>query len=272
VNRAYVETTVLADALLKPGPCANSAKSAIRRYQESLLPVYAIKEFKAGPLHHYVWLHGKLVTTKSWSQTLAQLRKTAMSPFHTRWISTAIEALAAAAYKNRTQTQGQLASKYGPLATDDVVLCDRYRVSLRSIIMRAWRKRRTITSAVVDELACYPESDIFEERGLIDLGEVECCPKVECSLASELRRHPAILNTMKKTIDAQPSKEENVKRSQVLRDLVRLPNQKLSAKQCRYLGDAIFAYFCPHDATILTTNMKDLGPLAQALGKKATMP
>jgi hypothetical protein len=272
VNRAYIETTVLADALLKPGPCANRAKSAIKRYEESLLPVYAIKEFKAGPLHHYVWFHGKLVTTNSWVRTLAQLRKTAMSPFRSRWISTAIEALGAAAYKNRNQTTVQLVAKYGPLATDDVVTCDRYRVSLRSIIMRAWKKRRAITSAVVDELACYPENDIVEERELIDLGEVECCPKVECSLASELRQHPAILNALRKTIDAQPSKEENVKRSQVLRDLVRLPNRKLSAKQCRYLGDAIFAYFCPQDATVLTTNIKDIGPLTQALGKKAEMP
>jgi hypothetical protein len=272
VSRAYVETTVLADALLKPGPCAKTAKSGIQRFQESLLPVYSIKEFKAGPLSHYVWFHGKLVTTKSWAQTLAQLRKTAMSPYKTRWVSTAIEALAAAAYRNRTTTLAQLVTKYGSLATDDTVLCDRYRFSLRSIIMRAWRGRRGLTTKVVDELPCYPEADIFEERGIIELGEVDCYPPYECSLAAKLRARPDLLTKMRTAIDAQPTKPENVKRLQVLRDLVRLPNQKMTSKQCRHLGDAIFAYFCPADATILTTNIKDLAPLAEALGKKAALP
>jgi hypothetical protein len=271
VTRAYVETTVLADALLKPGPRANAAKSALRRYDESLLPVYSIKEFKAGPLAHYVWFHGKLVTTGSWQKTLGQLRKTAMSPFRMRWVSTAIEALEAAEHKDRAITLGHLVDKYGALATRDVVQCDRYRLSLRRIIMRAWKKRRQLTSTVVHELSCYPEGDIVEERGLIELGEVDCCPKDECCLAEELRRHPESLKKMKAAIAGQPRKDENVKRSQVLRTLTR-PSHKLTPKQCRYLGDAVFAYFCPPDAVILTTNTTDLIPLAEALGKKAEAP
>ena len=193
---------MLADALLKPGPRANAAKSALRRYEESLLPVYSIKEFKAGPLSHYVWFHGKLATTRSWEKTLAQLRKTAMSPFLGRWVSTAVEALGAAAHKNRSMTMGQLAKKHGALATEDVVLCDRYRLSLRSIIMRAWRRRRQLTSSVVDELSCYPEDDVIEVRGLIELGGVDCCPEDECCLAAELRRYPEILKKMRAAIAA----------------------------------------------------------------------
>jgi len=272
VSKAYVETTVLADALLKPGARAEAAKSAIRRYDESLLPVYSIKEFKAGPLSHYVWFHGKLVTTGSWAQTLTQLRKTAMSPFRSRWVSTAVEALEAAAHKNRSKTLGDLVAKYGAPATENAVLCDRYRLSLRSIVMRAWKKRRSLTSTVVDELSCYPESDVIEKRRLIDLGDVECCPKDECSLASELRSHPATLSLMLTAIASQPTKEENTKRAQALRDIIRLPNQKLTPKQCRHLGDAVFAYFCPPDAVILSTNVSDLRPLAEAVGKKAVAP
>lgn len=271
MSRAYVETTVLADALLKPGPRANAATSALRRYDESLLPVYSIKEFKAGALAKYVWFHGKLVTTRSWEKTLAQLRKSAMSPFRGRWVSTAVEALEAAGHRNSDVTLGELVDKYGALATDDVVRCERYRLSLRRIIMRAWKKRRQVTSSVVDELSCYPEGDVIEERGLIELGEVNCCPKDECCLAAELRRHPENLRKMKAAIASQPPKDENVKRSQVLRSLTR-PNQKLTPKQCRHLGDAVFAYFCPPDAVILTTNTTDLRPLAEALGKKAEAP
>lgn len=272
MSKAFVETTVLADALLKPGPRAKSATSAIRRFDESLLPVYAIKEFKAGPLHHYVWLHGKLVTTGSWAKTMTQLRKMAASTFKHRWVSTAVEALEAAATKNSSERLEQLAQKYGVLASHDAVICDRYRLTLRSIIMRAWRNRRGLTSRIVDELECYPEDDVVEERGLIELGETDCSPTGECALAAELKRQPRVLEAMHKAVQGQPGKPENLKRSQVLHDLIRVPNRELLPKQCRYLGDAIFAFFCPADATILTTNERDLRPLAEVLGKSVETP
>ena len=34
----------------------------------------------------------------------------------------------------------------------------------------------------------------------------------------------------------------------------------------------MFAFFCPIDAVVLTTNIKDHKPLAEALGKKAQTP
>lgn len=271
MTKAFVETTVLADALLKPGPRASAAKAAILRYEQSLLPVYSIKEFKSGPLKHYVWVHGKLVTTGSWVKTLSQLQKTAMSSFQKRRISTALEALEAVSHKDRNVTMEQLVKKYGSLATQDAVTCDRHRLSLRSIIMRAWKMRRLLTSSVVNELSCYPETDPIEERGLIDLRGVVCRPQDECSLAAVLRQNPTDLAKMRKAIMAQPPKEENTKRSKVLRTLIR-SKQKIDQKQCRYLGDAVFAYFCPVDAVVLTTNLSDLDPLTLALGKKAVRP
>jgi hypothetical protein len=271
VAKAYVETTVLTDALLKPGPRSASARSAIGRFVESQLPVYSIKEMKAGPLHHYVWLHGKLATTGSWEKTLAQLRRMATTP-RRYWVSTAIEALEAGAHTERNVTLGDLVKKYGGTATDDVVRCDRYRLSLRSIIMRAWKQRRKLTSTVVDELECYPEANITEERGLIELGETRCQPSNECSLGERLRKNPDVLARLRRVVESQPSKPENTRRAKVLKEMVRLPKEKLTAQQCRQLGDAVFAFFCPLDAVILTTNAKDIGPLAEALGKKAQTP
>jgi len=271
VTRVFVETTVLADALLKPGVRAKAAKDAINAADESLLPVYAIKEFKAGPLHHYVWFHGKLVTTQSWSKTLEQLRKTAMSSFKARWVSTSVEALEAAAVKNRPVRLKQLVEKYGADATEDRTVCDRYRLALRSIIMRGWKGRRKLTTRVIHELECYPEDELREDRGLIELGETDCHPKDECALASRLRREPKQLEALQNAVEQQPSKPENQKRLQTLREL-RRPSKKLSSSQCRHLGDAVFAFFCPQDATILTTNERDLRPLAEAVGKTVQTP
>jgi len=261
----------LADALLKPGPRAEAAKAAIRRFDESLLPVYSIKEFKAGPLHHYAWFHGKLVQTKSWRASLEQLRRMGSSP-RARWASSAVEALEAAAQNRRNITLGELITKYGAIATEDRVICDSYGYTLGNIIRTAWKRRRKLTTGVVGELSCYSEGDVVQERELFEFGEMKCCPKDECALAGELRRNIATLKTLRDTVGAQPPKAENQKRFQVLRDFIRVPRQKLTPKQCVALGDAIFAFFCPSDATILTTNTTDITPLAEALGKRAEAP
>ena len=38
------------------------------------------------------------------------------------------------------------------------------------------------------------------------------------------------------------------------------------------MGDAMFAFLCPNDAAILTTNLKDHRVLAQSVSKRAVAP
>ena len=93
MNKAYVETTVLTNVLLKPGSEKEAvAKSALSRYEETLLPVYSIKEFKAGPLDDYSYIHDKLVQTRSLADTLAAVNS--LNPVtQARRKSTSVEAL-----------------------------------------------------------------------------------------------------------------------------------------------------------------------------------
>ena len=95
-SQAYVDTTVLADALLKPGsPKQSRALAALARYEETLLPVYSIKELKVGALGHYAWLHDKFVQTKSLADTVQAM--SSINPhFQGARKSTAWEAFAAA--------------------------------------------------------------------------------------------------------------------------------------------------------------------------------
>jgi hypothetical protein len=129
-----------------------------------------------------------------------------------------------------------------------------------------------LTTCVVQELSCYAEENLSEERDLIELGETKCRPAAECSLAAALKSNPEVLKALKDAVEAQPSKPENTKRAKALKELIRLPKQKLTDQQCRHLGDAIFAFFCPSDAVILTTNLKDIQPLAKAVNKEAVRP
>ena len=56
MNKAVVDTTILTDVLLNTGEVRANALNAISHYDETYLPVYAIKEFKAGPLKNFVWM------------------------------------------------------------------------------------------------------------------------------------------------------------------------------------------------------------------------
>src|SRR5260370_3445150 len=103
MSKAYVETTILTNVLLKPGSDKQAAaNSALNRYDETLLPVYSIKEWKAGPLDHYSYLHDKLVQTRSLANTLAAVNS--LNPVtEARGKSTSVEAFAAAARLDSAQ-------------------------------------------------------------------------------------------------------------------------------------------------------------------------
>lgn len=271
MSKAFVDTTILADALLKPGERAKSAKKSIASFSVSQLPVFAIKEFKAGPLRHFAWFHNKLVSVKSFWKVMEALQKESSTP--RRYLtSTALEALTATARKFRSLTNADLVQKYGSRATVDQTLYDLFRLSIRTSVESAWRRRRKVTSEVVIPLSCYIEEGPRISHSLIDCKPDRCRIDGECCLAAQLKAHPDDLHKLKDANDKQSVTRETQCRSQALRQLIRVPKRSLSEKMCRDLGDALFAFFAPDDAIILTTNLRDHRPLADALGKKVQKP
>lgn len=270
--KAFVDTTILADLLLKAGSAVQSAEQALGRYERSLLPAYAIKEFKAGPLSRFVWLYNKLTSGSSFSEALHFLQRESRT--QRRYLtSTALEALHAAATSIGAQTTPDLVAKYGAKAELNAILRDEFRYAVKYQIFHAWQERRSRTDEVVDELTCYTERDPREGRGgLIDLEPKSCAPKTECCLAARLRAAPNDLERLRRASDQLPNKPENARRSRVLKTLIKHPKQRMTHEMCKALGDAIFAFFCPADAVLLTTNLSDHRALAEALGKRAEGP
>jgi hypothetical protein len=269
--KAFVDTTILADALLKKGDSGVAARRALQRYDKTELPVYAIKELKAGTMRNMAWFHDKLVSTGSFIKALDALHKMSLSP-RRYTTSTAIEALREAAQAVGKLTTQQMVELYGPTATQDAVQCDRYRLAIKTNIIIAWKRRRRIVSEVVHALPCYQEVEPYEERGLLIVEPTKCDATAACALARALKADQNALVRLKAAVDAQPSKPENQRRSQALRALIRTPKRDFPHKMCRALGDAAFAFLAPPDSTILTTNTRDLRPLAQALGKTVDQP
>lgn len=262
---AYVETTVLTDILLKPQSLKQAkAKAALKRYRHTFLPVYSIKEWKAGPLDYFAYLHDKLVLTQSYKDTLQIL---AALPMGNRK-STSMEAQAAAATIVAAQPK-----KYIGLGVRDEDQAASYRLALESLIIRSWRKRRKITDSVVDDLPCYTEAEPkVAKDGSLDLAPKRCEKDEECCLAAKLKSKPVLLEALRNAIPEKSSRNEDIKRRQALKTLIKHPKETVTREICRSLGDAIFAFFCPADAVVLTTNLRDHGPLAKSIGKKAEKP
>jgi hypothetical protein len=261
-SKAYVDTTILTDALLKVGPLGKAARDALKFYSETILPVYAIKEFKAGPLNYWIWLHNKLVLTKSLATTMRAIG--AIIGYQNNRARTAQEAL--------SQSIEYLVA---PRKIGDRELADLYRLSIARLIIRAWQKRRNITSIVTDELSCYSEADpkIELRTGLFNNHGMNCklYGDDECCMARYLKNRTHELDLLLAAIQGL-TRREDVNRRAVLHKLRNTPKKIMDAKDCRKLGDAFFALYAPNDAVILTTNIKDHLPLAKALGKQAEFP
>jgi predicted nucleic acid-binding protein len=258
-SRAFVDTTILANVLLKTGPLHEAAEKALRRYDRTSLPVYAIKEWKRGQLAVYVLYHNHLKRTRSWSQTHQILAKWFKTP---RRQGTLPEADAAAVLRIRPNI----------LIKDwDVQLAEHYRLALKTLIYESWNQRRDVTTETILNLDCYVEAPPRDRRnGEIDLAPQDCKGGGECCLADRLRARRELLIKLRDSISG--GSRENSRREEALSRIISHHNLPFDRKQCRALGDAYFVIFAPGDSVILTTNLKDHQPLAAAIGKTAVGP
>lgn len=263
-SKAYVDTTILAEVLLKTGPEHDASLQALKGYERTLLPVYAIKEWKRGQFARYVYIHNQLKRTQSFAKTNLALARLYYRP---RWQSTAFEALAIATVK--LPTNQQINSQQNDA---DRELAERYRLALKTLIYLSWESRRDVTAETVMDLDCYVEKGPRDQtNGEIDIHPRECNPGSECCIAKRLRNRVEDLIKLRSAIPSS-GRQEDSRRREALRILARHPNRRFERKDCLSLGDAVFALFAPKDADILTTNVKDLKPMAEALGKTAVGP
>jgi hypothetical protein len=257
--------------LKRNSEAGKDASALLREFDETALPVYAIKEFHGGPLKNFIWFYNKLAVTNSYAASLRALQRMAMTP-RRYTVSTALEALTSVVWENKP-TLAQLTKAHGDRASLDSVLADSFKVALKVRIMQGWRRRRSVTTHVVEELSCYKESDLNENDGGVIVIEAKKCEYLrECSLAPRLRLIPSQIALLRDVVSMQGQKPENVRRLRVLRHFVRTPKRDMDEQMCRDLGDAYFALFGPKDAVILSTNVKDLEPLAASLKKTVQRP
>ena len=270
MTKYFLDTTIIADSLLKGKAAAAVIRQKLSAGQ-SELPMFAMREFKAGPLRYWVYAHNKIATTKSFHRMLEAIYRLSRTP--RRYLtSSSLQALQLAVSQSlANRSIAALSAKYGSKADLDVAVADEVRLQLYRTIMVAWKKRHQVATTSVCPLPCYSEADPYMKRGLIELDPTACVAN-PCCLTSLLRADQNSLSKLHVANQDMPVSAETTRRGRVLKDILTKKNHQLSERECSDLGDALFAFFAPQDAVILTTNTKDHEPLAAALGKSVDRP
>jgi hypothetical protein len=268
---AFVETTVLTNLLLKKDGSETAAEAAIAKYAKAIVHQFAWKEFKRGPLKNFVWAFNKLADTGSFNATLAALQRLSLSP--QRYLTaTAIQAFHTAFTSMFSSVSlSALQAQYGDKADLDQVHADALRLELRRTIISSWSKRKSLFGGQQELLECYPDADVSENGKRLEVRPRDCPRGTDCCLRSRLTGRRKDLGLAK---DALPddNRKETRERYRVLRQLEKHPSSLMSPQDCQRLGDAYFVLFCPDDAELLTTNIRDIEPMAKALGVPFAKP
>lgn len=265
--KAFLDTTMLADALLKERADRDRAKASFRRYEALLVPGYATKEFKRGPLRGYIWLHNKVVTTEQWGDAIASI------PTVWRQRNLTLTAMRAAADFTSSMAVANVVTREIPRdgAEFHAMQTREARIWLKTKIFSAWRQRGKAPFTQTHPLSCYALVAPHETVNGIIENKPTTCALSDCCLKEQFASDPEALARLEAAC-AQSSKPEMRKRRQVLRSIRRHPRRDLNESQCIALGDAVFAFQCPSDAVVLTTNIADHQPLAAVLGKRVETP
>jgi hypothetical protein len=268
MTRAFLDTTILANALLKIGDDNKQAKASFARYEELLVSGYAVKEFKAGPLRGYVWLHNKVVTSGRWGDAIAAIS--------TIWQQRNLSMTATRAVGDFTSSMGAQLAKLGLVKQGSApyqdLLAKEARIWLKTKITKAWKDQKRAPFKHVNPLSCYALREPIEMLdGLIEHSPLMCTLGY-CCLHQQFTADLATTEKLELACKALAAKPEMNKRRAVLHDIGRKPKSPIDHTACIRLGDAVFALQCPSGAVVLTTNLSDHGPLCAALGKTAEEP
>jgi hypothetical protein len=265
--KTVVDTTVFTDVLLKADAQRTKGELALKNSSETLLPEYALKEFKGGPLHYYVWYHNKIVEASSWPEAISVIRNNI--GMRRNLPATALQAVGDFLGSIGKELPADIGTRYPGMTLETAQLTE-LRTWLKQRIARAWRKRRKVTTAVISPLSCYVEKDIeTTSSGQLDDAPLKC-GVLDCCLRERYRRRLAEIQKLEDACTG--TKQEIVRRRQALNRLRRHPTRAYEERHCRALGDAVFALDCPSGGEILTTNVVDHAPLADALNISVRTP
>lgn len=270
-DRGFLDTTILTDILLKPGRARNESRRALKQFSETLLPEFAITELCNGPMGHAIWLYNKLVETGSLIKTFEAIRAIGFVPFQIRRHHTALE-LWQVLHEAFFNSGFSLVEPGSSASALPETMFSHFRLVLRTLIVKAWKTRNLQATRTVNTLTCFqirgPKIELDRFTPLRPI----CDDSEGCGLLQYFKESKPDVAKLRKLLHSQGPVSKRDNREQLLTYVLKRDSKLLKYKNCRALGDVVFALLCPPDAAIITTNLKDHEPLAKCLGKMAVRP
>jgi predicted nucleic acid-binding protein len=258
MSKAFVDTTILVDALIGPPRRQAAAKLKLKFFTETQVPVYAFKEMRAGPLSHLVYTYNLLASRATFEEVTTQL--SVLGQFQSRRFSVGMTSLVNGLIAAGCSTQSEEDKKRSVQAW------------LLREIQKAWMRRRKLTTKVVSPLACFSEGDYqLQPDGRLRSPAGLCSAGLPCSAALHLKgreKQVSLLVEALRPKKGEAVKKESSNRRHALKEVAKRRAGEMPKKYCRALGDAYICIMAPQDAQLLTTNLSDFEPLAKALGKR----
>lgn len=275
MSKAFVDTTVLCDAigLSSSTKAQSTALTALAQYKQTQTPIYGLKELRSGPLASWILTYNVLVSSKTIEEAADRLNR--QSSYRPRQASVVSRALISGlvAVVETMKSGGKTDVNFDEKAELENHLLRR--------ILTSWSKRRSVVSQVVQPLVCFIDDELELVNKQIRFAGTGagCVTDASCGAAIELKKHPSEIEKLlvalrppKKKGQEFSEKRETSRRRGALKEVLARSPDKFPRKDCRALGDAYFSIMAPTDCEILTTNLSDFKPMAEALGKKLKSP
>jgi hypothetical protein len=120
-------------------------------------------------------------------------------------------------------------------------------------------------------LSCYTDAELLDREGRIETKPDDCAKGSNCCLKSQLASRAKDVALVRSSLP-KDGRQETSRRFRVMKQIEKHRSSIMTPDDCRAFGDAYFVLFCPKGATILTTNTRDIKPMAVALGVNFSNP
>lgn len=268
---AFVDTTILVDFLLGTKENRDRARVAISRYDHTATPQYAIKEFSGGALQKFCYFHNKLKQLGSVAAAVDAIRR--LIGYQPMRVATALQALAVAGEAVGSQTIRDVTEPDGKPVNFKEFERDQYLIALLRVVHRAWGQRENVTDEVTDRLRCFLDTaPKIESSGTIYIPTNDCDASKSCSMYVAMKQAESVVRKLMAVAKEMGAGREASSRSRALRKIGRPGPRAFDKEDCRDLGDSVFAFLCPEEWEVLTTNIRHHQPLTEAIGKSAVAP
>lgn len=106
------------------------------------------------------------------------------------------------AFDDMSVPLGDLEREYGKTATAGEVLRDHVRLSIKTLILKAWQRRRRVTTHISYELACFEEDEPQERNRILSFRRQGCMP-LPRSVAESLRERADEVEAVRRLIKGE---------------------------------------------------------------------